>query len=257
MDQTLPATWLALGLFGGMLVCLYLGRRIGMRRLARGLSGGGHGAIDNAIFALFGLLVAFTFSGAAARWDVRRMNIADEANVIGTAYLRLDLLAPEDQPPLRQLFRDYLDARIQVYHRLPDRTASLAAFDHAGALQHDIWTHVVPATARAQAHVDAGKLLLPAVNAVFDMMTTRTMAARTHPAPVIFVLLFALGFGCALLAGHAMAAAQAWSWMHAVAFAFFITAGTYVILDIEYPRAGFFRLSAYDQVLIDLRDQMK
>jgi hypothetical protein len=120
-----------------------------------------------------------------------------------------------------------------------------------------VWRIDVPATARAQAHVDAGKLLLPAVNAVFDMMTTRTMAARTHPAPVIFVLLFALGFGCALLAGHAMAAAQAWSWMHAVAFAFFITAGTYVILDIEYPRAGFFRLSAYDQVLIDLRDQMK
>jgi hypothetical protein len=42
-----------------------------------------------------GLLLAFTFSGAASRFDLRRQQIIDEANNIGTAYLRLDLLAPE------------------------------------------------------------------------------------------------------------------------------------------------------------------
>jgi hypothetical protein len=257
MDETLPAVWIALGLFGGMLVCLELGRRLGVRRQARGLTSAGHGAVDSAIFALFGLLVAFTFSGAASRWDVRRMNIADEANVIGTAYLRLDLLAPEDQPAERQLFRDYLNARIQVYSSLPDRVAALAAYGRAASLQTAIWKGLMPAVRNPAAHADAAKLLVPAVNEMFDMMTTRTMAARTHPAPVIFVLLFLLGFGCALLAGYAMAGAKSWSWLHAAAFAFFIAAGTYVILDIEYPRAGFFRLTAYDQVLVDLHESMK
>jgi len=257
MDETLPAAWVALGLFGGMLLFLELGRRLGARRQARGLSSAGHSAVDGAIFALFGLLVAFTFSGAASRWDVRRMNIADEANVIGTAYLRLDLLAAEDQPPQRQLFRDYLDARIQVYSSLPDRVAALAAHGRATALQTTIWKSLMPALRNASAHVDAAKLLVPAVNEMFDMMTTRTMAARTHPATVIFILLFLLGFGCALLAGYAMAGARSWSWLHAATFAFFIAAGTYVILDIEYPRAGFFRLTTYDQVLVDLRHSMQ
>jgi hypothetical protein len=256
MDDTVPATWLAIGLFAGMLLFLELGRRVGARRLALGHSSSGHAVVDSAIFALFGLLVAFTFSGAATRWDVRRMNIAEEANAIGTAYLRVDLLAAEHQPAVRQHFRDYLDARIGVYAALPDREKALAHLHRAAELQGVIWKAAVPASTSAGAHTDAGKLLVPALNQMFDIMTTRTMAARTHPSPVIFVLLFLLGFGCAMLAGHAMAGLKTWSWLHAAAFAFFIAAGTYVILDIEYPRAGFFRLTEFDQVLVDLRKSM-
>ena len=55
----------------------------------------GVGVIDGAVFALPGLLLAFTFSGAAARFDTRRHLIVEEANAIGTAYLRLDLLPPD------------------------------------------------------------------------------------------------------------------------------------------------------------------
>ncbi len=53
------------------------------------------------MFALLGLLVAFTFSGAASRFEDRRHLISEEANAIGTAYLRLDLLPSDAQPPLR------------------------------------------------------------------------------------------------------------------------------------------------------------
>ena len=215
------------------------------------------GAVEGAIFALFGLLVAFTFSGAATRFDARRMHIADEANTIGTAWLRLDLLAPDDQPALRRQFRDYLDSRIEVYRKLPDLTAALESLNRSNGLQSAIWSRAVPATRHSAAHPDAGKLLLPALNEMFDITTMRTMAARTHPPAVIYFLLFALGFGCALLAGHAMAGVKTWSWLHAASFAFFIALATYVILDIEYPRAGFIRLSHFDQVLIDLRESMK
>ena len=51
----------------------------------------GTGPVEGAVFALFGLLVAFSFSGAAERFDVRRQLIVEEANAIGTAYLRIDL----------------------------------------------------------------------------------------------------------------------------------------------------------------------
>ena len=257
MDQALPATVLAAGLFVGMLLSLESGRRVGLRRLKRGDDSSRFGAVEGAVFALFGLLVAFTFSGAATRFDTRRTLIADEANAIGTAYLRVDLLASDDQPGMRQLFRDYVDSRLEIYRLLPDLAAALEALTRSNAQQSGIWTRAVAASRHAAAHPDSGKLLLPALNAMFDITTTRTMAARTHPPAIIFVLLFLLGFGCALMAGHAMAGARTWSWFHAVAFAILIAVVAYTILDIEYPRAGFIRLSAFDQVLIDLRESMK
>jgi len=70
------------------------------------------------VFGLMGLLLAFSFSGAASRFDTRRELIGEEANVIDAAYLRLDLLPASAQPVLRQDFRDYLDARIRFYREV-------------------------------------------------------------------------------------------------------------------------------------------
>jgi len=103
---------LSVGLLVGMLACLELGYRSGWRAAqGDGAAQEGLGAIEAAVFALLGLLLGFAFAGATARLDARRMLIVKEANAIGTAYLRLDLLPPADQPELRRLFRDYLDVR--------------------------------------------------------------------------------------------------------------------------------------------------
>ena len=108
MDHGILVLLFAVGLFLGMLILLDVGRRIGAQRLAEDREGAeaGVGAVDGAVFALLGLLIAFTFSGAATRFDTRRQLIVEETNDIGTAYLRLDLLAPEAQPGLREKFRE-------------------------------------------------------------------------------------------------------------------------------------------------------
>ena len=107
---------ISLALFAGMLLCLDLGRRFGIHRMAQDPEGAhsGTGAVDGAVFALLGLLIAFTFSGAAGRFDERRSLIVEETNDIGTAYLRLDLLPAGAQPALRDLFRRYLDASMRA-----------------------------------------------------------------------------------------------------------------------------------------------
>src|SRR5215217_1779687 len=125
MDPTIFAPEYAASLFVGMLLCLGIGRWLGLRRLARRGDASGFGAAEGAIFALFGLLIAFTFSGAAARFDLRRAQIADEANAIGTAYLRVDLLPLADQADVRRMFRDYVDSRLAVYRKMPDVNAAL------------------------------------------------------------------------------------------------------------------------------------
>jgi hypothetical protein len=114
MNLTLIALLTAAGLFFGVLLFLEIGRRIGIARIAHnpdGLAKGG-GAAEGAVFALLGLLIAFTFSGATSRFEDRRHLITEEANDIGTAYLRVDLLPSDAQPEIRELFRRYVDLRV-------------------------------------------------------------------------------------------------------------------------------------------------
>jgi hypothetical protein len=242
-----------------MLVLLEVGRRLGIRRLARGQEAAvaGGGAIETAIFGLLSLLLAFTFSGAGSRFDSRRQLISEETNAIGTAWLRLDLLPGEAQPALRASFRAYLDSRIEIFRKLPDVGAAEAELARSAELQGAIWTGAVAASRLPGANPDAVRLLLPALNEMIDIATTQTMAAMIHPPKVIFVLLFTLALGCSLLAGHAMAGSKKRSWLHILGFALMTVLTVYVILDIEYPRLGLFRLDAYDQVLVDLRASMK
>jgi hypothetical protein len=243
------------GLFGAMLLAHEVGRWHGRRYLERtgSTSAPGVGVIEGAVFALLGLLIAFTFSGAASRFDDRRQLIIDEGNAIGTAYLRVDLLPAASQPAVRQHFRSYLDARLAVYRAVPDLAKIEREQARVGAIQSQLWSEAVAAAAGSQ---PATMLLLPALNEMFDMASTRTLAARVHPPLVIFALLGGLAMLGAFLAGFATAGAQRQSWVHSIAFAAMLAGVVYVIVDLEFPRFGLIRVDAFDQALTDLRQSM-
>lgn len=158
------------GLFLGMLLFIEIGRRIGVRRHSAdpGSAHAGSGAVDGAVFALLG--IAFTFSGAASRFDERRHLVVEEANDIGTAWLRIDLLPEHRQPALRDLFRQYLDSRLATYRKLPDFAAAREEAARSVKLQQEIWTQTVSA-ARESGSQAAHMLLLPALNAIIDITT--------------------------------------------------------------------------------------
>ena len=109
-----------------------------------------------------------------------------------------------------------------------------------------------------QAPQPATMLLLPALNAMIDITTTRSVATQIHPPQVIFVMLCVLALASSLLAGYSMAGGRPSScWIHMLVFAAIMALTVYVILDLEYPRLGLIRVDAIDQVLVDLRDSMK
>ena len=99
-------------------------------------------------------------------------------------------------------------------------------------------------------------LLLPALNAMIDITTTRTMATLMHPPAVVFVMLFGLALAASLLAGYGMTGSKVRSWFHMLGFALVVAVSVYVILDIEYPRLGLIQVNAFDQALVDLRQSM-
>ena len=259
MTKMLIAALLAIGLFIGILILLEVGRGIGGRRLARDPEGAraGTGAVEGAIFALVGLLIAFTFSGAASRFDTRRDLIVQETNAIGTAWLRLDLLPASVQPAIRDNFRQYVDARLEVYRKLPDVEASQAELAKATALQGQIWIQAVAAGRMDGAPPPATMLLLPALNEMIDITTTRTMATQIHPPIVIYGMLVGLALASALLAGYGMAGGQTRNWLHILGFAIVMAVAVYVIIDLDFPRLGLIRVDAFDQALVELRASMK
>jgi hypothetical protein len=177
------ALLITVALFVGMVLLLHVGRQIGLRRLAQDPEGGhsGTGAVEGAVFALLGLLIAFTFSGAISRFDERRNLIVEEANDIGTAYLRLDLLPTSAQPALRDLFRRYVDSRLETYRKLPNIEAAKAELARSVSLQDEIWRQAVAGATMPDARPSAAMLLLPALNQMIDITATRTMAAQMHP----------------------------------------------------------------------------
>jgi hypothetical protein len=245
----------SVGLFLGMLALQEVGHRLGSRRTGAGPAKEepGTGVIDAAVFALLGLLLAFQFAGAAGRLDRRRDVAVQEANAIGTAYLRLDLLNPERQLELRDLFRQYTEARLRTWEVLPDLAAAEAENAASQKLQAAIWSRSVAA---CRGEATPSLLLLPALNEMIDVTTTREIGARTHVPGVVIALLFAVALMSALLAGVAMAGRGKRNLLHMSIFAAVTAILVYTILDLEYPRLGFIRVGAADQALRDVRTMM-
>ncbi|MEI9949330.1 MAG: DUF4239 domain-containing protein [Pseudomonadota bacterium] len=255
MNYLLISVPLALCLMGGMLLALEFGRRLGRRRATQ-LDSSNTGALDSAVFALLGLLLAFTFSGAAARFDARRAQAVEEANDIGTAWLRLDLLPPERQPPLRDLFRRYVDARLEMYERLQNIEVQAPDLSHTETIQTEIWQR---ATAACRERNDSAttSLMLSSLNTMFDITTSRVAAGLMHPPLILYVLLFVLALASALVAGHSMASAKVAPWLHMVTFTTVIAASIFLVLDLEYPRAGVIRIDQIDALLANVRAGMR
>jgi hypothetical protein len=245
-------------LFVGVLLSLRAGRRIGLRaiELAGGAPNASISSLEAAVFALLGLMIAFTFSGALSRFDQRRAQAVDESNAIGTAWLRLDLLPAQAQPALRDAFRGYVDARIATYRALPDVAAARVELERAQGLQAEIWKQAVAATRTAGAPASAEILVIPALNEMFDISSTRVAATRIHPPTIVYLMLIGLAFAAALLAGYQSAGEKGYDWVHKVGFAAIVALTFYVILDIEFPRLGFVRLDAIDELLLSVRASM-
>jgi hypothetical protein len=251
------AVYFSLALFVGMAVCLEAGYRLGRRGTEQQPSAHeGIGAIEAAIFALLGLLLGFSFSGGMSRLEARRQMIVQEANAIGTAYLRIDELPSGNQPEMRQLFRDYTDARLRAYAGLPDMERFRRGLVHCAELQKVIWARAVEGS-RADPTHNAARLFLPALNEMIDITTARTIGIETHLPPLIFYLLIVVATLSALLAGYSMAKRRSRSLLHMLIYAAAISVTVYAVVDLDYPRSGLIRVDAADKALVDLRNSIR
>lgn len=244
--------------FFAMLALLEIGRAVGLRQLRRDPEAArtGTGVVETALFALLGLLIAFTFNGAATRYDTRRNLIVQEANAAGTAWLRIDLLPEQDQAEIRKRFREYLDTRIRIHEEVGNPDEIQRDLARLSDLQSEIWVRARTGINR-DGRTQTATLMVPALNEMFDIGSTRLATARMHVPTTILILLGGLMLLSALLAGFAMASRKSHHLLHSIVFAGILATTVFVTLDLEYPRQGFIRLNLSDRPLIDLRASWK
>jgi hypothetical protein len=240
--------------FAALLSGLEMGRRFRVRSAAERTDGAS--AIDGAIFALMGLLVAFTFSGAASRFDTRRQLIVEEANDIGTAYLRIDTMVAENQSVMREKFRQYVQSRLDFYAQLHETEKAAAQLEKSNKLQAEIWSLAIT-DSRQEKTLNKGMLLLPALNEMFDVTAKRSAAMQMHPPLLIYGLLVAVSLLCSVLAGWAMGASTRRETLHSVCFAAIVALTFYVTVELEYPRQGLVRIDSFDSLLVNVAKSME
>ncbi|CAB3627653.1 bestrophin-like domain [Achromobacter pestifer] len=244
----------AVAFFFLLLLAIRFGRWLGRNGNAEDRGTAGSAAIEASVFALLGLLIAFTFSGAAQRMADRRNLLVTEVNAIGTAWLRIDLLNAEDQPQLREQFRRYVDERVNYYKHVADLGQRDAIATKVGNIQNEIWKSSIAAGKHAVPPFAAS--YIASVNDMFDVSTAQTVAQKIHPPIVTYLFLGFLAVVCACLIGFNLAGAKRDTLFHQIIYALVMAVALYIIVDFEFPRIGAIRIDQSDTLLMTQRQAM-
>ncbi len=246
-------TWLViLVLLALMLLFVYAGIKVhGLRSGITKDKRDSRGAIMSAILALFGFLLAFTFGMSGSRFDARRENVVSEANAIGTAMLRSDLYPDTIRVAFRQDFRQYVEARIAYYESGQNFNDIQISLNVAGKAGQRIWDRAALLSPNLDLHV-ASMQMVPAVNQMLDMRTTRLVGDLSRVPDSVVYMLFTLALISAFFLGYAQA--EIIDWMSAVFFCGLTVVIIFIILDLDRPRRGFIDLSTSHQAMLDLRE---
>jgi hypothetical protein len=236
----LGVTLLAL-LVGCCEIGFRLGRRHGGKR-RRDAEAPNIGTVTAGMLGLLAFTLSLSISMAQGRFDARRMLVVEEANAIGTAWLRAGLVEGPEGPALRRLLETWTQLRLEDTRATLAVTRSAAPDGRSNALQAEIWQHVETLARRAPTPITAS--IVVALNAVFDQALAQRFAHESRvPAEILLMLLagsllaigalgYQLGIGGYRLPVLSMLLIIMW------------VGGMLLIVDLNRPREGNIRTDA-------------
>jgi hypothetical protein len=207
------------------------------------------GTMVGATLGLLAFILAFTFGLAAARFDTRRQVLLDEANAIGTTYLRAGML-PERREEIRALLRNYVDTRLEAV-----RSGNIAeGMRQSENIQNDVWTHAIAVGEKNPNSIVVG-LFVQSLNDMIDLHAKRVQASLRSRIPgAIWIGLFAVAaLSLATMGYHAgMVGTRRSLAILAVALTFSVVIE--LIADLDRPQEGILKVSQH--ALLDLQRSM-
>jgi len=235
--------WLVAPLLMVSLVALNeLGMRLARSGAQQNISGEARGYMVSSALALLGLLMAFTFSAAQARFVLRQELVVAEANAISTTYLRIQLL---DQPWRADLSRQIVQYA-QLRAGFDEAAGPNAIADNArqtAAAQGRIW-EALGGAVHANTILPVNLALINSANETFDLAATRRAARETCVPPSI---LYALLASSLLVSGMVGFAAGGGKQVHigvSTGVMALVTLAFCLILDLDRPVSGAVRVSS-------------
>lgn len=254
--QTAPAVLLAAILFILLIAGYLLGRALRKWRNSRypALVASNMGTINGMLLGLLGLMLAFTFSMANERFDDRRRLIIEEANAIGTVVLRTRVFPDTLQTELRLSMSRYLEERIAFYEARMDMGQAVRHYRNADSISANVWA-VVARYARDHGIAVKTSEIVPALNAMIDITTTRRAAGEATLPDSILLFLFALCIGTAMLLGYDDRGP--FDAIVVIGFSVMLSATVFTIVDLDRPRSGIINMDGPHQRMVDLRSLFK
>jgi len=207
------------------------------------------GTMVGATLGLLAFILAFTFGLAAARFDTRRQVLLDEANAIGTTYLRAGML-PERREEIRTLLRNYVNTRLEAVR--PGNIAE--GIRQSENIQNELWTHATAVGEKNPNSIVVG-LFVQSLNEMIDLHAKRVQAGLRSRIPgAIWIGLFAVAaLSLATMGYHAgMVGTRRSLAILAVAFTFSVVIE--LIADLDRPQEGVLKVSQH--ALLDLQRSM-
>jgi hypothetical protein len=206
------------------------------------------GLVINSSLTLLALIIGFSFSMAVSRYDQRKNYEEEEANAIGTEYVRADLLPSSDAGKVKELLRQYLDHRL-VFFTTRDEQELDRTNNETTQLQDQMWS-IVQHAAAAQPTPIIG-LVVSGMNDVLNRQGY-TQAAWWNRIPVgAWSLMIALGVCCCILVGYGSHQQQR---VLIIILPFLLSVAFFLIADIDSPRRGIIRV--HPQNLISLQESL-
>ena len=238
-----------------LLLLAEFGYRCGRRSNRRNpdLAKGHGGTIQGAVLGLLGLLLGFTFAMSVARHDTRRHLLVEEANSIGTTWLRSDFLPEGPRDKVRELLREYTELHIEQFDHDFGSPAFIQVRARVTEVLQELWLH---GSAGAEAKPSPlTNSFIASLNETIDLDTSRMVARRNNvPGAVWLLLLLVAGCG-AWSSGFVSGAGGFRSVFSQWIFPLLIGVVITLISDIDRPRRGMISIS--QQPLIDLLETME
>lgn len=206
----------------------------------------------NQIAVLLSLLIGFALSMSLSRFDQRKSLVLEEANAIGTAYLRAGMQAEPVRSAAPTLFRDYVDARLGIFGTMSDIDEGNLAVKRAKQIQDELWRQA--STAAQQAPTPIVALYVAALNDMIDLDAKRIAARRNRVPQDIWALMAVLGVLTSVIIGYGQ--------RHRAALATFVPVlmvaiSMSLIADLDSPVNGLIQVSQQSMQMLsdDLHTQ--
>jgi hypothetical protein len=249
----LSTFWLAVVLIltvgGCMIIGILVGRRLHARPEAKVEP---VGVVQGTLLGLVGLLLAFGLSMAVSRYETRRTLVVQEANAIGTTYLRAQLLAEPARTASLELLADYADVAVDLGTQVPFTDRFEADAREFGQLQRDLWAEAGEAVA-ADPTGTAPRVYVESLNEMIDLHTDRMASLRNQvPTAVMLLQIGAVAIGLGVLALYLSMLGRSLATPLIAAAVLLVI--LFVSFDLDRPERGFITVPA--KPLVEARAEM-